>query len=58
MRICWRQLNLLENLASPAPSFIVASEEPVILLNKGEEELYAGKSNKVSLSFLFNFNTF
>ena len=51
MRICWRQLNLLENLVSPLPSFIVDSEEPVILLNKGEEELYAGKSNKVCIYF-------
>ena len=50
MRICWRQLHLLENLTMPgAASFQVASEQPVILLNKGEGELFAGRPNKVQI---------
>ena len=49
----WRQLNLLENLTAPVPTFTVAKEDPVILLNKGEGELFAGKINKVMKLKLF-----
>jgi len=45
-----KQLNLLQNLASPNPSYTVSTEPPVILLNKGEGQLFAGRENKMSLS--------
>ena len=55
LRVTWRQLNLLENLTAPVPTFTVAKEDPVILLNKGEGELFAGKINKVRKLKLFIF---
>lgn len=48
MSILVKQLNLLQNLPAPAPSFTVATEPPVILLTKAEGELYAGIQNKVT----------
>ena len=59
MSLQLKQLNLLENLPLPASSFAVTTEQPVILLNKGEGELFAGIENKVRIrpkpriSFLF-----
>ena len=47
MSIHYKQLNLLQNIPSPAPSFGVTTDTPVILLNKGEGELFAGIENKV-----------
>ena len=47
MSLHMKQLNLLQNIPLPAPAFTVTTEEPVIILNKGEGELYAGIENKV-----------
>jgi len=50
MSLHMKQLNLLQNIPLPTPAFTVTTEEPVIILNKGEGELYAGIENKLSLS--------
>jgi len=44
---------MLQNIPYPAPSFTVAREDPVILLTKGEGELFSGVENKVAIIYLF-----
>ena len=51
MSIHIKQMNLLQNIPPPVPTFTISTDPPLIMLNKGEGELFAGIENTVGTVF-------